>query len=57
LTARVAGIFSLTLFAPTALRADEVEKVLFLLVEPGQVIASNTQTGAWQQTRRSVQFR
>ncbi|MCG6866562.1 MAG: hypothetical protein LJE58_14180 [Thiogranum sp.] len=57
MTARVAGIFSLTLFAPTALRADEVEKVLFLLVEPGQVIASNTQTGAWQQTRRSVQFR
>jgi hypothetical protein len=33
------------LVAPTALPADEVEKVLFLLVEPGQVIASNTQTG------------
>jgi len=34
-----------TLFAPAALRADEVEKVLFLLVEPGQVIASNIQAG------------
>jgi hypothetical protein len=41
----VAGVFSVALFAPTAPRADEVEKVLFLLVEPGQVIASNTQTG------------
>jgi RecB family exonuclease len=41
----VAGVFSVTLFAPTAPRADEVERVLFLLVEPGQVVASNTQTG------------
>ncbi|MGW8311265.1 MAG: hypothetical protein ACWGNB_09400, partial [Thiogranum sp.] len=41
----VAGICSVMLFAPTTPRADEVEKVLFLLVEPDQVIASNTQTG------------
>lgn len=33
------------LAASTASRADDVEKVLFLIVEPGEVIASNTQSG------------
>jgi len=33
------------LAASTAPRADDVEKVLFLIVEPGEVIASNTQSG------------
>jgi RecB family exonuclease len=33
------------LVAQTASRADEVEKSLFLVVEPDDVIASNTMTG------------
>ena len=40
-----AFILCFILGASTAPRADDVEKVLFLIVEPGEVIASNTQSG------------
>ena len=40
-----AGILVFMLGAQSALWADDVEKVLFLVVEPGEVIASNTQSG------------
>lgn len=41
----LAGLISGVLLAQPVSWADEVEKILFLVVEPDDVIASNTQTG------------
>ena len=41
----LAGVVAAMLLVPLSPKADEVEKVLFLVVEPGEVIASNTRSG------------
>lgn len=41
----LSAIIVVMLFAQPASRADVVEKILFLVVEPDDVVASNTQTG------------
>jgi hypothetical protein len=41
----LAGFFTTLLLAQPLLRADEVEKILFLVVERDEVIASNTRAG------------
>lgn len=47
----------LTLFLATPLCAEEVEKVLFLIVEKDEVVASNTQFGRFDRLKLSAKER
>jgi hypothetical protein len=50
-------LFSLLLCSVFPASADEVEKVLFLVVEAGEVIASNTQAGRFDSLPLSAKER
>ena len=51
------SVFACLLGLPSLSGADEVEKVLFLVVERDQVIASNTQAGRFDNLNLSAKER
>jgi hypothetical protein len=48
---------ALSLIMPAFVTADEVEKILFLVVEPDEVIASNSQSGRFDRLSLSAKER